>query len=153
MCELILLDIFSLIYFNCTYFTCKSNLLYFFLNRPNMLHKYLIIRFIIYDIVRSNFSSIYGFFYKYASTKEICYLFSYETTFSIVNYFYTKNIVDNSKRRKMIEVCYLQNIRFPQRVDTLYNPTVQSSSLSKSSISQFNMIYTIFTFLKNCLTT
>lgn len=27
-----------------------------------MLHKYLIIRFIIYDIVRSNFSSIYGFF-------------------------------------------------------------------------------------------
>lgn len=77
-----------------------------------MLHKYLIIRFIIYDIVRSNFSLIYVF-YKYASTKEICYLFSYETTFSIVNYFYTKNIVDNSKRRKMIEVCYLQNIRFP----------------------------------------
>lgn len=53
------------------------------------------------------------FFNKYASTKEICYLFSYETTFSIVNYFYTKNIVDNYKRRKMIEVCYLQNIRFP----------------------------------------
>lgn len=27
--------------------------------------------------------------------------------------FTQKNIVDNSKRRKMIEVCYLQNIRFP----------------------------------------
>lgn len=28
-----------------------------------MLHKYLIIRFIIYDIVRSNFSLIYGVFF------------------------------------------------------------------------------------------
>lgn len=47
---------------------------------------------------------------------------------------------------KIIEVCYLQNIRFPLRVDTLNNPTAQISTLSKCSISQFAIIYIMFTF-------
>lgn len=78
-----------------------------------MLHKYLIIRFIIYDIVRSNFSLIYVFLINMRAQRKYAIFLAMRPLLVLLIIFTQKNIVDNSKRRKMIEVCYLQKIRFP----------------------------------------